>query len=41
MNDSVLFAVYWLSVPLVLAGLGWLAVWWTKREDEREHPPGE
>ena len=41
MSDTTLFTIYWLTAPLVLAGLGWLVVWWVEREDERLHHPGE
>ncbi len=36
MTDTTLFTIYWLSAPLVAAGLGWCAVWWVRRLDRRD-----
>ena len=35
MSNSTLFTIYWLSAPLVLAGLGWVAVLLVEWEDRR------
>ncbi len=39
MTDTPLFTIYWLSAPLIAAGLGWCAVWWVKRVDRRDRAP--
>lgn len=36
MSNQTLFTIYWLTAPLVLAGLGWLLAWWHVRQGERD-----
>lgn len=33
MTEQLLFGIYWVLAPLILAGLGWLAVLLIERQD--------